>query len=178
MNYLLSYSSICGFSFLLCFFHPFQSGFVPPSEQAGCVDVWMNLILIVRYLQSNQFQILYNFKQHVIISLGTKWIEPMLVIIADHGESVIGLCILHKHERYLFLRLIFNHKYFSINRSPYHQAHFKEGQHFNYKGSDFKDKTELIIKNSRKAVVFGSVSVKQTFSSQVTERLLIHFWQQ
>ena len=63
------------------------------------------------------------------------------------------------HESDLFLRLIFNHLNFPINLQT-HQSHLKEGQHPNCT-SDFKDKTKLTLKNSQKAVVFGSGSVRK-----------------
>ena len=53
----------------------------------------------------------------------------------------------------------FNHLYLSINPQT-HQSHKQEGQHPN-DTSDYKDKTKLTSKNSRKACVFRSVSVSK-----------------
>ena len=68
------------------------------------------------------------------------------------------------HESDLFIRLIFNHLNFLIKLQT-HQSHLKEGQHPNctsdYKDKKKKQKKKPMLKNSQKAVVIGSVSVRK-----------------
>ena len=156
-------------------------------NRVGCFIHGSNPWLSKTFMHSSRWLQQYKVKtQYVhlqsIVDISIKNGSPWLAF----RESVIGLClsesvyIAYMHESDLFLRLIFNHLNFSINLQT-HQSHLKEGQHPNCT-SDFKDKTKLTLKNSRKAVVFGSVSVRkhvcfQTNSSLFTGlgKVIIHF---
>ena len=98
------------------------------------------------------------------MSFTLTWIEPMVVINSQpwgigHWFVFKRVCVHCKGIKGTYFSDSFLiTKYLSINPQT-HQSH-KQGQHPNGT-SDYKDKTKLTSKNSRKACVFRSVFVSK-----------------